>query len=77
MRKHVCKLAYADEWAGSIQDSHPDSSARRATLDAHWKDVGIIRNALDGVAPSLGTLLATDSGSAAAAATTAQVEWFP
>ena len=46
MRHHLSKLLYADEWAKSIEESHPVSEARNVTLTKHWEDVGKIKKAL-------------------------------
>lgn len=46
VRHHLSKLLYANEWAQSIQESHPVSEARSATLAKHWDDVKKIKEAL-------------------------------
>ncbi|KAL3160469.1 hypothetical protein ABBQ32_010786 [Trebouxia sp. C0010 RCD-2024] len=49
VRHHLSKLIYAEEWAKSIQESHPVSEARSATLAKHWNDVNKIKEALHNV----------------------------
>lgn len=49
VRHHVSKLLYANEWAKSIEESHPMSEARTVTLAKHWEDVAKIKQALHGV----------------------------
>ena len=46
IRKHVQKLVYAEEWATSIAESHPDGPGRDAVIQKHWDEVEIIRRAL-------------------------------
>ncbi|KAG2451493.1 hypothetical protein HYH02_004091 [Chlamydomonas schloesseri] len=46
VRQHVSKLAYAAEWARSLEESHEDSATRAAMLDQHHKEVEIIRRSL-------------------------------
>ena len=49
VRHHLSKLLYAEEWAKSIQESHPVSEARSATVANHWNDVSKIKEALQNV----------------------------
>ena len=49
VRHHLSKLLYADEWAASIEESHPVSEARSVTLANHWDDVKKIKEALQSV----------------------------
>ena len=44
-RKHVMRLIYAEEWARSIQESHPCSPERDEVVRQHWSEVGQIRRA--------------------------------
>ena len=53
MRHHLSKLLYADEWATSIEESHPVSEARSVTLAKHWEDVSKIKEALQSVQNTL------------------------
>ncbi|KAG2445831.1 hypothetical protein HXX76_000435 [Chlamydomonas incerta] len=46
VRQHVSKLAYAEEWARSLEESHGDSGSRAAMLEQHHKEVDIIRRSL-------------------------------
>ena len=46
VRHHLSKLLYAEEWAKSIEESHPVSEARAVTLAKHWEDVGKIKKVL-------------------------------
>jgi len=46
VRHHLSKLLYAEEWAKSIEESHPVSEARNVTLAKHWEDVGKIQKVL-------------------------------
>jgi hypothetical protein len=62
-RRHLCKLAYADEWAQSIVESHAKNGAEdsggslrlhyvggvQAVVDKHYTDAGVISKALTGV----------------------------
>ncbi len=43
---HAVKWAHRHEWAQSIADSHPPSSARQELLDRFWREVGVIERAL-------------------------------
>lgn len=49
VRHHLSKLLYADEWAESIQESHPESEAREVTLAKHWEDVAKLKAVLENV----------------------------
>ena len=49
VRHHLSKLLYADEWANSIQESHPKSEAREVTLAKHWEDVAKLKAVLENV----------------------------
>lgn len=53
VRHHLSKLLYADEWATSIEESHPISEARSVTLAKHWEDVSKIKQALQSVQDKL------------------------
>ena len=44
-RKHVMRLVYAEEWAKSIQESHPCSPERDEVVRQHWNEVEQIRRA--------------------------------
>ena len=46
LRKHIVKAVYRDEWAQSIQQSHPDTAARDAALQALHGDVAAIERVL-------------------------------
>lgn len=49
VRHHLSKLLYADDWATSIEESHPVSEARNVTLAKHWEDVSNLKQALQSV----------------------------
>ena len=51
MRKALTKLAFADEWAASLMDSHPDTEARTTALDNFEKERHMLQNALGKVLP--------------------------
>ena len=53
VRHHLSKLLYAEEWAKSIEESHPVSEARAVTLAKHWEDVGKIQKVLHKVQSEL------------------------
>ena len=42
----MAKLQYADSWAQSLTESHADTPARSAMLDGHWKEVELLRGAV-------------------------------
>lgn len=46
VRRHACKLAYAQEWAESLSESHPRGPALDSALGQHWHEVGVIDRAL-------------------------------
>jgi hypothetical protein len=46
VRRHACKLAYAQEWASSLAQSHPPGPAVDSALGQHWQEVGVIDRAL-------------------------------
>lgn len=46
MRKALTKLAFAEEWANSLKDSHPDSDARGAALDNFEKERVLLHQVL-------------------------------
>lgn len=52
-RRLLGKAVYADEWANSLVESHPDSTGRSLALEKHWKDVGIIQHVFRHVLPEL------------------------
>eukprot|EP00899_Mesostigma_viride_P010657 jgi/Mesvir1/19593/Mv26413-RA.1 len=43
---HVCKLVYVDEWAASLEQSHPACESRDRILERHWSEVAAIKRAL-------------------------------
>lgn len=43
--KAISKLAWADEWAQSLQQSHPDTEQRRASVDTFWREVELLQQA--------------------------------
>lgn len=53
VRHHLSKLLYAEEWAKSIEESHPVSAARNLTLAKHWEDVEKIQKVLHKVQSEL------------------------
>ena len=42
-RHMFARLAYANEWAESIEESHEPSNARDVALENHWTDVQLIK----------------------------------
>lgn len=46
MQKLASKVQYAEEWALSLEQSHPDSVAREQAIEKHWADVGMIKEML-------------------------------
>ena len=56
LRRHFLKLYYAGEWRASIEESHVDSPAREALLATHDREVGIIKQVIDGVLREAGFL---------------------
>lgn len=75
LRRHLAKLLYADEWAESIRESHPDTPARGDAIGQHWREVDLIQSAL---APHHEQLLGVLEDREAHAATLAgaHVPWF-
>lgn len=51
LRKHLMRVVYAEEWAQSIAAAHPESPARTAALETHWKEVEVISRVLAGKYP--------------------------
>lgn len=58
LRKALTKLAYADEWAKSLQDSHPDTEARAIALENFERERKILFEAVARVFPDTASLLA-------------------
>ena len=46
VRKAMAKLHYADAWAQSLEESHAASAERERLLDNHWREVGLLRGAV-------------------------------
>lgn len=46
VRHHLSKILYAEDWARSIDESHPVSEARSVTLAKHWEDVAKLKSVL-------------------------------
>lgn len=40
------RLVYADEWAKSLDDSHPEGEALKAAVAQHWAEVEVIARTL-------------------------------
>ena len=79
MRKHLMKVVHADEWAKSIEASHPDTPERKMALDTHWREVDVISRALAGKFPAGLAEVAAMSGpgeDAERARAATRVEWF-
>ncbi len=57
VRHHLSKLLYAEEWARSIEESHPVTEARDLTLAKHWEDVRKIQQVLHNVQNELMPML--------------------
>ena len=74
VRKAVTKLAYAEEWATSLQESHPDSEARATTLAQFWKEVEVLRREVLRVAPGMQDII--EGGKAREAALQFEHSWF-
>ncbi len=55
----------ADEWASSIEESHPPSDARTAALQVHYAEVDNIRRALSRYDSQIQALTADGAGRAA------------
>lgn len=55
--KHAVKWAHREEWARSIQESHPASAERDELLSRFWQEAGVVERAL-------GPLLAAAGGAA-------------
>jgi hypothetical protein len=62
-RRHLCKLVYADEWAQSLQESHPAGPALEAALAQHWQEVKVVDRALGGALVAFAELAAGGTGS--------------
>lgn len=52
-RRLLAKAVYAQEWADSLVESHPDNEGRRLALEKHWKDVNIIKFVFRHILPRL------------------------
>lgn len=52
LRKHIQKLYYADEWAQSIVDSHPESAATSSMLEQFHQELDAVRRAMSQLLPS-------------------------
>ncbi|KAK2078875.1 hypothetical protein QBZ16_002565 [Prototheca wickerhamii] len=42
LRKHAARYALRDEWARSLEESHPPSAERDALLSNFWREIGVI-----------------------------------
>jgi hypothetical protein len=51
VRKALTKLAFADEWATSLRESHPDSKARSLALDTFEAEVSLLRREIGKALP--------------------------
>lgn len=52
-RRLLAKAVYAQEWADSLVESHPDNEGRQLALQKHWKDVNIIKYVFRHILPRL------------------------
>mmetsp|Transcript_3890 Transcript_3890/g.24641 ORF Transcript_3890/g.24641 Transcript_3890/m.24641 type:complete len:321 (-) Transcript_3890:2648-3610(-) len=52
-RRLLAKAVYAQEWADSLVESHPDNEGRQLALQKHWKDVNIIKFVFRHILPRL------------------------
>ncbi|GAX82564.1 hypothetical protein CEUSTIGMA_g9990.t1 [Chlamydomonas eustigma] len=53
IRNHVLKMVYAQEWAESIELSHPYTLERDGMVEQHWREVEMIRKALKSCEPTI------------------------
>lgn len=53
VRKALTKLAFAEEWAASLRDSHPESDAREAALANFEKERTLLVQNLSKAFPEL------------------------
>jgi hypothetical protein len=56
VRPHASKLAYAQEWKASLQESHPDGGPLDAALAAVDEDCAKIAERWPGIRPALSAL---------------------
>lgn len=72
IRKHVVKAALGGEWAKSIEESHPDSEARSIALQTHWREIDLLKSAIEPVLRAAGISLEEFSQ----AASGAKISWL-
>ena len=73
VRKHVCRLVYAEEWARSIEESHPEGQERDEVVQQHWHEVELIKRALSAYGATIEAL----TGAAAAGEQTNRIDAMP
>ena len=49
VRKALTKVAFANEWATSLRESHPDSEARNVALESFDAEVSFIRREIEAI----------------------------
>jgi len=77
VRKHVMRLVYAEEWALSIEESHPCGPERDEVIRQHWNEVALIRRALSRYLPSIENLKASFiEGSVISDKRRVKIKWF-
>ncbi|KAI8465255.1 MAG: prolyl 4-hydroxylase [Monoraphidium minutum] len=82
MRRHVVKLAYSNEWAASLAESHPPCGATDAALAQHAAGTGAAARALAPYASEIAALADAcaagrgEEALAAAGLPGPAVEWF-
>lgn len=52
----LTKVAFAEEWASSLKESHPDSQGRTLALDTFHTEVAFLKRELGKVLPDLNCL---------------------
>jgi len=76
-RKHFARVMYAQEWAESLQQSHPPSPALQAAIEEHWKTVSTVLHVFQDSIPYLHQYLPiTDESSLPPGFSRDFVDWF-
>lgn len=57
LRKALTKVAFADEWATSLTESHPESQARTSTVNTFNAELSLLRTEIGRVLPGYDTLI--------------------
>lgn len=56
LKKALTKVAFTDEWAASLKESHPESEARTLALKTFKLEVSLLRREIGKILPGFDVL---------------------